>query len=27
LSRLGFGYEVRVNWFTGGVDIVQRNAS
>ena len=27
LSRLGFGYEVRVNWFTGGVDIVPRNAS
>jgi general secretion pathway protein H len=27
LSRLGFGYEVRVNWLTGGVDIVPFNRS
>jgi general secretion pathway protein H len=27
LSRLGFGYEVRVNWFTGGIDIVPLNRS
>ena len=24
---LGFGYEVRVNWLTGGVDIVPINRS
>jgi general secretion pathway protein H len=22
MTRLGFGYEVRVNWLTGGVDVV-----
>jgi general secretion pathway protein H len=22
LTRLGAGYEVRVNWLTGGVDVV-----
>jgi general secretion pathway protein H len=27
LSRSGFGYEVRVNWLTGGVDIVPINRS
>jgi general secretion pathway protein H len=27
LSRLGSGYEVRVNWLTGGVDIVPFNPS
>ena len=27
LSRLGVGYEVRVNWLTGGVDIVPFNRS
>jgi general secretion pathway protein H len=27
LSRLGSGYEVRVNWLTGGVDIVPLNPS
>jgi len=27
LSRSGFGYEVRVNWFTGGIDIVPINRS
>ena len=27
LSRMGFGYEVRVNWFTGGIDIVSVNQS
>ena len=27
LTRLGTGYEVRVNWLTGGVDIVPLNAS
>lgn len=27
LSRLGFGYEVRVNWLTGGIDIVPFNQS
>jgi general secretion pathway protein H len=27
LSRLGNGYEVRVNWLTGGVDIVPLNPS
>jgi general secretion pathway protein H len=26
LSRLGGSYEIRVNWLTGGVDIVSRNA-
>jgi general secretion pathway protein H len=26
LSRLGGGYEIRVNWFTGGIDVVSRNA-
>ena len=26
LSRLGAGYEVRVNWLTGGIDIVARDA-
>jgi general secretion pathway protein H len=26
LSHAGIGYEVRVNWLTGGVDIVPRNA-
>lgn len=25
LSRPGFGFEVRVNWLTGGVEIVPRN--
>jgi general secretion pathway protein H len=25
LTRLGVGYEVRVNWLTGGVEIVARN--
>jgi general secretion pathway protein H len=24
LSRLGAGYEVRVNWVTGGIEIVPR---
>jgi general secretion pathway protein H len=27
LSRLGMGYEVRVNWLTGGVEIVALNRS
>jgi general secretion pathway protein H len=27
LSRLGIGYEVRVNWLTGGVEIVPFNPS
>jgi general secretion pathway protein H len=27
LSRLGAGYEIRVNWLTGGVEIVPRTAS
>jgi len=27
LSRLGIGYEVRVNWLTGGVEIVALNRS
>jgi len=27
LSRSGFGYEVRVNWLTGGVDVVPFNRS
>jgi general secretion pathway protein H len=26
LSRLGIGYEVRVNWLTGGVEVVPRHA-
>jgi general secretion pathway protein H len=26
LTRLGAGYEVRVNWLTGGVDVVARRA-
>ena len=25
LSRLGTGYEVRVNWLTGGIEVVSRN--
>jgi general secretion pathway protein H len=25
LSRSNIGYEVRVNWFTGGVEVVERN--
>jgi general secretion pathway protein H len=25
LSRLGNGYEVRVNWLTGGIEVVPRN--
>jgi len=25
LSRVGYGYEIRVNWLTGGVEIVTRN--
>jgi len=25
MTRLGVGYEVRVNWFTGGVEIVPFN--
>jgi len=25
LTRLGVGYEVRVNWLTGGVEVVPRN--
>ena len=27
LSRLGIGFEVRVNWLTGGIEIVGRNSS
>jgi general secretion pathway protein H len=27
LTRLGSGFEVRVNWLTGGVDIVPQNIS
>ena len=27
LSRLGTGFEVRVNWLTGGVEVAARNAS
>jgi len=27
LTRSGFGYEVRVNWLTGGVDIVPLNSA
>ena len=26
LTRLGVGYQIRVNWFTGGVEIVPLNA-
>ena len=26
LSRLGTGYEIRVNWLTGGIEVVARNA-
>jgi general secretion pathway protein H len=26
LTRLGAGYEIRVNWLTGGVEVVPRNA-
>jgi general secretion pathway protein H len=26
LSRLGDGYEIRVNWLTGGIEVVARNA-
>jgi general secretion pathway protein H len=26
LTRQGVGYEIRVNWLTGGVDVVPRNA-
>jgi general secretion pathway protein H len=26
LSRLGVGYEVRVNWLTGGIEVVALNA-
>jgi general secretion pathway protein H len=26
LARPGMGYEVRVNWLTGGVDIVPKKA-
>ncbi|PWT87767.1 MAG: type II secretion system protein GspH, partial [Proteobacteria bacterium] len=25
LTRRGFGYEVRVNWLTGGIDVVPRS--
>ena len=27
LSRLGVGFEVRVNWLTGGIEVAARNAS
>jgi len=27
LSRLGAGYEVRVNWLTGGIEVVARDTS
>jgi len=27
LSRLGAGYEVRVNWLTGGIEVVARDRS
>jgi general secretion pathway protein H len=27
LTRLGIGYEVRVNWLTGGVEVVPRSAT
>jgi general secretion pathway protein H len=26
LTRLGTGYEIRVNWLTGGVEVVPRSA-
>jgi len=26
LSRLGRGYDIHVNWLTGGIDVVSRNA-
>ena len=26
LSRLGVGFEVRVNWLTGGIEVAARNA-
>jgi general secretion pathway protein H len=26
LTRFGVGYEVRVNWLTGGIEVVPRNA-
>jgi general secretion pathway protein H len=26
LTRLGVGYEIRVNWLTGGVEVVPRNS-
>lgn len=26
LSRLGIAYQIRVNWFTGGIEIAQLNA-
>jgi general secretion pathway protein H len=26
LSRLGTGYEVRVNWLTGGVEVAEKNS-
>lgn len=26
LTRYGIGYEVRVNWLTGGIEVVSRNA-
>ena len=26
LTRSGFGYEIRVNWLTGGIEIVPRGA-
>lgn len=25
LTRLGAGYEIRVNWLTGGIEVVSRN--
>jgi general secretion pathway protein H len=27
LSRLGVGYEVRINWLTGGIEVAERKAS
>jgi len=27
LTRLGVGYEIRVNWLTGGVEIVPRDGT
>ena len=27
LSRLGVGFEVRINWLTGGIEVAERNAS